>query len=75
MGARTKTKRASYREAIAWVAENDACGDDDACDLEVVESYLTVALVADLFGKTTEEVGQAVVAYRKRIHDSFTGKS
>ena len=60
-------KRASYKEAIAWIAVNDGSGDTEWLDLEHVRYMLTVALVADLFGKDSEDVAKAVIKYRK-IH-------
>lgn len=59
-------KRASYREAVRWVAHNDSNGDADALELEAVSGLVTVGLVADLFGKTMEQVGAAVIRERKR---------
>lgn len=61
--SQSKAKRASYREAVAWIALNDEAGSD----MEDIEYLLTVALVADLFGKDTATVARAVVAYRKRV--------
>lgn len=72
--AKKPAKRASYRLAVAWIAENDSAGESDALEAGPVSELVTTALVADLFGKTTEEVARAIVAYRKRIHDSFAGK-
>jgi len=59
-----KAKRASIREAVAWIASED----DPASgpDFEVLRYQLTVCLVADLFGLTTEEVARRVVAERRK---------
>jgi fructose-1,6-bisphosphatase len=58
-------KRASYREAIAWIAHNDNAGNDDS--EEDVAGYVTVGLVADLFGKTDAEVAAAVMRIRRKL--------
>lgn len=54
--------RASYRHAIAWIALNDEPGDSD---VEVIQSYISTLLVADIFGKEPEAVARAIVRYRK----------
>ncbi len=59
-------KRPSYREAIAWIAVNDSAGDEDAETVSAVSGLITVALVADIFGKPDAEVGADVVRYRER---------
>ena len=59
-------RRPSYREAIAWIALNDDAGSDVACETTFVKQMISVALVADLFGKTDLEVAQKVVQYRER---------
>lgn len=61
-------KRASYREAIEWIARND---DVDTLDEEAVSSYLTTGLVADLFGKEQSEVARAVVRFRLAHRDAM----
>lgn len=55
---------ASYRDAIAWVAENDGLGDKEWLDLEHVSNMVTVCLLADLFKKDGLEVAKSVVRYR-----------
>lgn len=57
-------KRASYRDAVAWVAVNDSAA--DGADLEVVESYISTILVADIFDVEVSKVAADVVAYRKK---------
>lgn len=59
-------KRASYRDAIRWIALNDSAGDDDALDPVVVSELITSCLVADVFGVSTERVGIDVVRKRKQ---------
>ena len=62
-------KRASYRAAIEWVALNDSAADDDALDAEVAGQLITAALVADIFGVTSEKVGRDIVRVRQREDD------
>jgi hypothetical protein len=57
-------QRASYRYAIAWIALNDNLGDDEAED--VLRGYLTVVMVADLFGVEPDRVAADVAKYRKK---------
>jgi len=59
-------KRASYKAAIAWVAEYDSAGDADSLDPEVVSELITAQLVADLFDVPPEKVGRDIVRYRKK---------
>jgi hypothetical protein len=56
----------SYRAAVAWIAENDDAGSDDALNPEVVAGYVTTILVADVWDKEPEEVAAAIVKYRKK---------
>lgn len=60
-------KRASYRNAIEWIARNDSAGDDDADDPEVAASLVSSVLVADIFDVETERVGRDVVRRRAAI--------
>lgn len=64
--SKKRMKRPSYREAVAWVAENDSGGSADALEPTVVSELVTACLVADLFGVEPERVGQDVVKYRKK---------
>jgi hypothetical protein len=59
-------KRASYRYAVAWVAENDSGGDHDALIPGEVQHLITAALVADLFDVPQEKVGVDIVRYRRK---------
>ena len=59
-------KRASYKAAIAWVAENDSAADADSLDPVAVSELITAQLVADIFGVPDEKVGRDVVRYRKK---------
>lgn len=65
------SKRASYREAIEWIALNDGAGDPGWLDEESVSNQVTVCLIADLFDKKQEEIGKAVVTYRKKHSEEF----
>lgn len=56
------TKRASYREGVAWIAYEDNLGDDEG--VEELAGYISVLLLADLFGVSGEKVARDV--YRKR---------
>lgn len=57
-------KRASYRTAIAWIAENDGAGDMEANDAGSVSCNISSILIADLFDIPQSKVGRDVVAYR-----------
>jgi len=48
--------------AIEWIALNDAAGDNQSA--EDMVGYVSVALVADLFGKSPEEIAQRVFEKR-----------
>lgn len=58
--------RASYRKGVEIIALNDEPGD---MDVTSVASFTTVGLLADLFGKTTEEVAKDVVRFREKHGD------
>jgi hypothetical protein len=51
-----------YKDAITWIANEDAPADDDPPD--VLAGYLTVCLVADLFGKENKKVAHDVFQLR-----------
>ena len=55
---------AGYRKAVEWIAVED---EPDDLDVDVVSGYLTVHMVADLFGKDTVTVARAVVRKRKQL--------
>jgi len=57
---------ASYRKGIEWIALNDDCGSKDAFDVNVVSSYISTVLLADLFGKNPLEVAEKIVKYRQK---------
>lgn len=57
-------KRASIREAVAWIAYND----DPASgpDFDSLRGQITVLLVADIFGLDADEVARRVCGLRTR---------
>lgn len=55
--------RASYRKAVEWIAAEDEPEDLNA---EEITGYITVHLVADIFGKEPEAVARAIVRKRKQ---------
>ncbi len=59
-------KRASYREAIAWIAVNDSAGDLDANNPNEVQHYVSAALISDIFKVDQLKVGQDIVVYRRQ---------
>jgi hypothetical protein len=59
-------KRASYREAIAWVAENDSAGESTALELDEVGALVSAGLVADIFRVSTDKVAKDIVRYRRK---------
>ena len=56
-----KSKRASYREAVSWIALNDSAADLLQDTADTIAGYLTVALVADIFGKDRMDVARDVM--------------
>ena len=57
-------KRPRMEEAFQWIAWNDNPGDKEPP--EIIQGYMTVALVADLWGLTKEEVARAVWYWREK---------
>ena len=57
-------KRASYRDAIAYIALNDAPG--DVSDVDELMGFVSVGLVAAIFDKDQETVARAVFNYRAK---------
>lgn len=51
-----------YKFAIQWIADEDNMGDDDPPD--VLGGYVSVALVADIYGKDQDEVAKDVYKLR-----------
>ena len=58
-----KTKRASYRKGVEWIALND---EPDTMDVDEIAGFISTALLADLFGKDEHEVAKAVARWRER---------
>lgn len=59
-------KRASYRDAVDFIAQNDAAGDGDGED--AIAGYLSSRLVAEIFGVDPAAVARDVAIVRRR-HD------
>ncbi len=59
----TKLKRASYRDAIDFIACNDESAETDP---ETVQSLASVLLVACIFGTEPERVARDVVRLRAK---------
>lgn len=53
--------RASYRMGIQWIADND---EPDEMDPSVIDGFISVQLLADLFGKDPLVVAKAVAKAR-----------
>lgn len=51
-----------YATAVEWIAVND---EPMELDLEGVQGYISVLLVADVFGKEAEDVAKDVISLRK----------
>jgi hypothetical protein len=61
-------KRASYRYAIAWIADNDSAVDDGALDPVTCAELVTAVLVADIFDVPVEKVGSDIARLRAKEH-------
>lgn len=59
------SKRASYREGVDWIARNDNAGNGD--DVDAIASYISTALLADLFGKNDYEAACDIMKARERV--------
>ncbi len=64
-------KRASYRDAIDWIAQNDSVMDDGADDPHTVGELVSSALVADIFGIEPDKVGRDVVRRRAALANAM----
>lgn len=58
-----RTRPPTYTEMVAWIALNDDPGETDAA---VVMDQVTVALVADVTGRSAGAVAADVVRYRRK---------
>lgn len=68
-GTANEAQKGSVWCAVTWIADNDVPGDDESVGM--VSSYLTVCLVADVFGFTEESVAGDVLAIRERWKKSL----
>jgi len=64
-------KRASYREGIEIIAENDEPG---CFDVEEIRGFTTVQLLAGLFDVASERVATDIVRYRRKHHPDWEDK-
>jgi hypothetical protein len=60
----TRAMRPSYRDAVDWIALNDNAGNGD--NEAAVSWYISTILVADIFGRSPEEVGRDIMRVRAR---------
>ena len=61
---------ASYRFGVEWIARNDNAGEDlpgNADAEENVSTYISTALLADLFDKDTATVARDVMRKRAQL--------
>jgi hypothetical protein len=59
--------RISYKAAVQWIAFNDEWIEPEVgTDLESTAEMLTVVMLADLAGKTPQQVAKDVLKIRKR---------
>lgn len=56
-------KRASYRHGVEIIALND---EPEETDPEAIAAQVSVCLLADLFGTTTDRVARDVLRFRER---------
>ncbi len=60
-------KRASYREAVAWIAENDEDASwSETSEIDGISTYISTLLVADLFGVEATRVATDIARYRRK---------
>ena len=63
---RKKVTRPTLTRAVEWIAFND---EPTCMDEEVVSGFISVLLVADLFGKESHEIAKRVVDTRRAEND------
>lgn len=61
-----QVKRASYRDAVDWIAQNDSA-DEDSEVLEAVSSLVSTCLVADIFEVNREKVASDIIKRRQKL--------
>ena len=66
-------RRARYKDAIEWIAANDNAGNGDS--LDEIAAYISVALVADVWGVPDGVVAEAVRAARHRAGNAMRSKA
>jgi hypothetical protein len=59
-----KNKIPTYQKAVAWIVHND---EPNELNLEVIAGFISVCLVADLFGFSTGKVANDVLFFRQQI--------
>lgn len=57
--------RPKFQDAIDWIAFNDNNGSDGRLDIDEISSYISVLLVADVWGFPPSLVARKVIAVRK----------
>jgi hypothetical protein len=65
----TGKRKASYEDAVMWIAHNDDPGDREALNEDSVSDLTTVRLVADIFQRDSLQVGRDVVKERQKARD------
>lgn len=68
MTKRAKAKTRAYLRAVAWVALNDDAA--NVTDMDAVREGLTTALVADVFGHSTDDVATDVMRVREHAAEA-----
>jgi len=58
-------KKQGYKFGVAWIARNDNAGNGDA--FADICGYISVLLLADLFGKDENIVAADVLAFRQKL--------
>jgi hypothetical protein len=58
-------KKQGYKFGVEWIALNDETAETSPHE---IASFISVALLADLFGHTTEKVANDVAKYRFRAY-------
>jgi hypothetical protein len=65
-------KHASYRKGVIWIAFNDNSGEDgpdNPAAEENIKGYISVALLAELFGVQPSKVAREVLHIRATTQD------
>lgn len=57
-------KRASYRDGVDFIAQNDEVNERDP---QVVDGLATVVMLASIFGVSTDRVARDVVRLREKL--------